>query len=108
MIYLELFLVAFVATFITELSGFMDSVKDWLGRWLGRPVRRLRPFDCSLCMTWWTCLAYAVGCGKLSVMTLAYVALLAMLARPMAELARAFVEVVLSLCRMWSDWIDID
>ena len=108
MIYLELFLVAFVATFITELSGFMDSVKDWRGRWLGRPVRRLRPFDCSLCMTWWTCLAYAFACGKLSVITLAYVAGLAMLARPLAELVRAVVEVVLSLCRMWSDWIDID
>lgn len=105
MIYWKLFLTAFVAVFVADLSGFMDSVKDLLGRWLGRPVRRLRPFDCPLCMTWWTCLAYVAVNGELSVIAVAYVAALAMLARPLAELARAVIEVVLSACRMLADLV---
>lgn len=105
MIYWKLFLVALVAVFVADLSGFMGSVKDWFSRWLGRPVKRLRPFDCPLCMTWWTCLAYAVGNGEISVAVVAYTAALAMLARPLAEFVRAVIEVLLSGCRMLADLV---
>lgn len=99
MIYFELFLAAFVAAFVSDLSGFMDSVKEFAGRRLGHPVRRLRPLDCPLCLSWWCCLAYALARGAVSVLTVAYIALLALMCRPLCELVRVAVEGMLAICR---------
>lgn len=79
MIYLKLLIMAVVVVFVVDLSGFVQSVKDWLSRWLDRKVTRLRPLDCSLCMTWWTGLIYAWILGAFSIQAVAYVALLAWL-----------------------------
>lgn len=100
MIYFDLFLVAFVAAYVSELSGFMDTLKDVVGRWLGRPVRRLRPLDCPLCLAWWCCLVYAVARGAVSVSTVAYIALLSLMCRPLCEIVRLALEGLLALCRL--------
>lgn len=82
-IYAELPLVAVVVVFIVDLSGFTDSWRTALARFLRvTAIRPLRPFDCSLCMTWWCCLAWAAIRGGLSLLTVTESALLAFASVP--------------------------
>lgn len=86
-IYAELALVAVVVVFIVDLSGFTGSWRGFLARVLGvRELRPLRPFDCSLCMTWWCCLGWAALRGSLSLPTVAASALLAFLSGPLGQI----------------------
>lgn len=49
---------------VIDISGIMDSIKTLLARWLNirSNVRiiRIKPFDCSLCMTHWASLIYII------------------------------------------------
>lgn len=66
-----------VVVFLIDFSGIVDTLKDALGKWLKVRITSLKPFDCSLCMTWW--------CGLLAILigrefTLGNILLVAMLA----------------------------
>ena len=74
-----------VVVFVVDLSGFTDAWLGWLSRWLGRTVRELKPFSCSLCMTWWTGIVYALVTGRFCIGIVAYVALMAFLSFPISE-----------------------
>ena len=70
-IYLELLLVSSVVVYVVDISGFTQSWKEGLASLLsGGRTNRLRwsgrPFSCSLCMTWWCCLAWALIRHQLS------------------------------------------
>lgn len=85
-IYAELPLVAVVVVFIVDLSGFTSSWRDALARFLKvASLRPLRPFDCSLCMTWWCCLAWAAIRGGFSLLTVTESALLSFLSVPICN-----------------------
>lgn len=82
-IFAELPLVAVVVVFIVDLSGFTNSWRTALARFLKvNALRPLRPFDCSLCMTWWCCLAWAAIRGQLTLLTVTESALLAFASVP--------------------------
>lgn len=84
-IYTDLLLLTLVVVWIVDLSGWTDTWLGWLSRWLGRSVRELKPFSCSLCMTWWTGIVYALCQRCLTIPLLAYIALLAFLSFPLSE-----------------------
>ena len=86
MVYVNLLALSAVIAYITEVSGIIDSLKYALGKWLGVTVSRLKPLDCSLCMTWWCGLIYIICAGECSIINLAYVALLSVLVRNIAEI----------------------
>lgn len=85
MVYVNLIALSAVIAYITEVSGIIDTLKYALGRWLGVTVSRLKPLDCSLCMTWWCGLIYIICVGECSVINIAVVALLSALAHNIAE-----------------------
>lgn len=92
-IYLQQFILSAVVVFIVDLSGFTDSWRDALARALHiRNLRPLKPFDCSLCMTWWTCLIYPLCTGDFSLLTLANAAALALLSQPLSAVMLFIVE----------------
>ena len=77
-IYLQQLLVALIAIYIVGVSGFTDSwralLERTLRRWSGNPaydLRRLPPFDCEKCATFWACLIYTAAKGEFSLPTLA-------------------------------------
>ena len=86
MIYLNLLLIAVIVVFVVDLSGFTDAWKNALARLFNaKTVKPLRPFDCSLCLTWWTCLIYALVTGAVSIPVIAYIALLSYLSLPLGQ-----------------------
>lgn len=97
MIYINLLLIALVVVFIVDLSTFTASWKRLLGRWLNIAVGTVRPFDCSLCMTWWVCIIYVLCVGAFSIPVLAYIALLAYMAYPIGQAMLLIRELVFKL-----------
>ena len=98
--FVDLLLVAAVTIYIVDLSGFTDTWRSALARRMHIPesnLRPLKPFDCSLCMTWWVCLIYALIEGQLSLPVIAYSALLSFLSVPIGQ-AMIFI-------REWLSWI---
>lgn len=93
-IYIQLLLVTVIVVYIVDLSGFTQSWKDYIGRLLHGKIGRVRPFDCSLCMTWWTCILYAWLSGELSLLILAYIAALSLLSIPVGQILMLIKETI--------------
>ena len=55
----DFILIAVICVAVIDLSGFVESI-DWgLQKWLGSSLYHLpKPFNCSLCMCFWSCLIY--------------------------------------------------
>lgn len=72
-----------IVCFVIDVSGFVQSMKRlYLRRFwkMKNPdISSLswKPFDCSLCSTWWSCLLYIIIAGRF---TLIYILVAAMLA----------------------------
>lgn len=77
---LVLFLIAVCAVIVVDLSGFVMEVKKAVWRWVWKDKRpyqefSAKPFDCSLCTTFWVSLGYLIisGTWTLPLMTLSLV-----------------------------------
>ena len=84
--YLDILLLSLVVIWIVDVSGFTQSWMNALSRWLNRQIRPVKPFACSLCMTWWTGLVYALITRNLSIPIVAFCALMAYLSFPISQL----------------------
>lgn len=74
----DIFSITIIVVFIVDLSGWTDTWKGWLHKWLRVPIGRARPFDCSLCTTWWAGCVYLLCVGKFTLPWLAAVSVFAM------------------------------
>lgn len=94
MIYIELILLSIVVVFVVDVSGVVDDVKGRLSKWLNVKVTSLKPFDCSMCMVWWSCLMHATIYGQLSLRTLVAVSMLALLSIRIGDLIRLVPDII--------------
>lgn len=82
---LNLFIISIIWVLILDLSGFALTIDKLLYKifYKGRAFRddaRFKPFDCSLCMTWWSCLIYLIVVQALTLPNIAFSLLFAWLA----------------------------
>lgn len=73
---------AVIVVVIVDLSGFTDSWKSGLKYLLTKgqfrsPEYSLKPFDCSLCLTFWSGLVYLLVTAQFSLFMLAYLLVVA-------------------------------
>ena len=79
---LNLFLISVIVVFIVDISGAVDSLKSGI-KWIltrgkmNSSDYRLKPLDCSLCMTFWSGLIYLLVTGEF---TLPYITVVCLLA----------------------------
>lgn len=102
MIYLKLFLLTIPIVYIIDLSGFIDSVKRFYHEFIiyikvaclsaGKEIWiinllfdrlpnnwrdvRIKPFDCSLCMTFWLLTGLSFFNGELTEYTFCFITML--------------------------------
>lgn len=79
----DIILATFIVVFIVDLSGIVDSIKEAIGRWLKVKVNRIKPLDCSLCMTFWVGLIVLLAEGEFSFPMVSLVCLCAYLTQPL-------------------------
>lgn len=65
MILLKLLTINLVLILVIDLSGFVPSLKRLISKWLTKDnletdSYRLKPFDCSYCMTFWCTMLYLI------------------------------------------------
>lgn len=92
--YLDLLYLTLIVVYIVDLSGFTESWKEALSKFLGGRVPRLKPFDCSLCMSWWSGIVYTLCTGTFSLGSLAYIAMLSLLTIPMVQAWQLVEDVI--------------
>lgn len=78
---LNLIFIQLIVVFIIDLSGFVDTMKSKISSLLTKgviksPDYRIRPFDCSLCMTFWCGLIYLLITHQFTLFFIAFVCLL--------------------------------
>lgn len=90
--FLDVVCIAVITVFIIDLSGVMDTIKRSVFKWLvkDRPYVdfKLKPFDCSLCMTHHICLLYALISGQFSLLMWMFICVVAFLTPQIKGLLR--------------------
>ena len=101
----DIILIALVVVFIVDLSGAVESLKNFI-KINGRTVKYLKPFDCSLCMTFWTGLFYLVCVGAFTLPNVAAVCLVALCTSIFKEFAVMCMEAIKAVIRVVYRLID--
>lgn len=102
----NLIFIAILAVFLCDLSGAVDSIKTALSRFIGKPVKKLPPLDCSLCMSWWLNLLYLLRVGEFTLGNITIVALISFATYPMAQMLILIRETLLAIIRIIQNQID--
>lgn len=81
---IDLILIQLIIVFIIDLSGAVESFKLFISKHLTKNKIvttnfSIKPFDCSLCSTWWIGLIYLLICHSFTIPYIALVALLSFL-----------------------------
>lgn len=104
---MELVFISFLIVYIIDLSGFIDNLKEFLWNRLYRvkynPNWRIKPFDCSLCTTWWVGLIYILFTG-FSFHRLLLIALLSFLTPQIKDLLLALQRVIQEIINWIWEW----
>lgn len=106
MIYTNLIFITILAVYVCDLSGVIESFKTALAHWVGRPVKKLPPFDCSLCMAWWANVIYLLCVGEFTLANITIVALLSFATSPIGQMLILMRETMLAIIRIIQNQID--
>lgn len=87
MIIVNLLLIAVIVCFVIDCSGVVYEIKKLISRILSKKFKllinsedlKLKPFDCSLCMIWWSGLIYLIVIQQFTLPYIAFVAFLALI-----------------------------
>lgn len=101
-------LIAFILVFIIDISGFITSLKKAISYLLtkGRIVKdnySLKPFDCSLCMTFWVGCIYYLVIGDFTLLNLAYICLCSFLTPSIKDILYSLQDILTKLLQKWTD-----
>lgn len=97
----DLFSILIISVLVIDISGFVYSLKVAIGKFLGISPNsfRIKPFDCSFCMTFWVSMIYLLVVGRFTLVNIAVVLLLCCLTTPLKNL-------VMSVRDKLTKWMD--
>ena len=97
----DLFSILIISVLVIDISGFVHSIKAAIGKYLGISPNsfRIKPFDCSFCMTFWISMIYLLVVGRFTLVNIAIVLLLCCLTTPLKNF-------VMSLMDKLTKWMD--
>ena len=97
----DLFSILIISVLVIDISGFVHSIKVAIGKYLGISPNsfRIKPFDCSFCMTFWVSMIYLLVVGRFTLVNIAVVLLLCCLTTPLKNL-------VMSVRDKLTKWMD--
>ena len=97
----DLFSILIISVIVIDISGFVHSIKAAIGKYLGISPNsfRIKPFDCSFCMTFWVSMIYLLVVGRFTLVNIAIVLLLCCLTTPLKNL-------VMSVRDKLTKWMD--
>lgn len=111
MLYVNLLMLSAIICYIIDISGVVDSLKYAIWRWLFNGKReyedfRLKPFDCSLCMCFWSGLIYLLITQSFTIWAVGYVCLLSHLSTEITAFLYTIKDGVKKLIILFNNLID--
>lgn len=99
---INLLWITVLVVFLIDLSGIVDSIKPVLWKWLYKglpynPEWRIKPWDCSLCSTWWLGIIYLLCTGLFTWFNLMLVGLLAFFTPVIKDLLIVVKELIIKV-----------
>ena len=107
--YLDLVLIALIWAFIIDYAGAVSSLAQRVAPLLRVKAidrEKLKPFSCSLCMTFWTGIAYLLIVGEMSLLNLGAVCVAAALTMPLYYALRLATDTLNAVISLLNKWID--
>lgn len=107
--YLDLLYIALIWAFVIDYARAVDGIAPLLARMLrvkAIDTAKLKPFSCSLCMTWWSGLAYLLIVDELTLFNLGAVCLAAALTLPLYYALRLVIGTASAIISRLQKWID--
>ena len=97
----DLFSILIISVLVIDISGFVHSIKVAIGKYLKISPNsfRIKPFDCSFCMTFWVSMIYLLVVGRFTLVNIAIVLLMCCLTTPLKNL-------IMSLIDKLTKWMD--
>lgn len=97
----DLFSILIISVIVIDISGFVHSIKAAIGKYLKISPNsfRIKPFDCSFCMTFWVSMIYLLAVGRFTLVNIAVVLLLCCLTTPLKNL-------IMSVRDKLTKWMD--
>lgn len=97
----DLFCITVIVCFIVDISGVVDSIKGAIVRFItGSKLPfnfSIKPFDCSLCMSWWCGLIYLLAYGHFNLRSIVAVAMFAVAADTITSLILLVRDIIGSI-----------
>ena len=97
-ILINILLISFIVVFIVDISGIVDTIKYWIWK---KYVKygdyhnlQLKPFSCSLCMTWWVNIIYIIAIGEFTIPYIAFITLCSLLSSKIADFEQFIADAV--------------
>jgi len=108
---IDLLIIAFIVVFIIDVSGAIDSLKSAL-KWVFTKGKlkgsdyRLKPFDCSLCSTFWIGLIYLLVTRKFTLPFIGFVCLLSTFSGLIKSTILLLEDIITKIIQLIYKWID--
>lgn len=101
---LNLLLIAFIAVFIIDYSGFIEEMDKVLTKILKSrvPLHIPKPFSCSLCTTFWAGIIYLLCTGAFNIISLSYLGMVCIVTPEILSI----IYFVKDLINKFFDWIE--
>ena len=102
---INLIFINIAIVFLVDQSGFINEFKSWLKKVLTKgkmsdPSYSLKPFDCSLCMTFWISLIYLLVFGLFSIESFMLICLSSWLTQFTNDIFNIIKELWIKLTRL--------
>lgn len=90
---LNIFLIAVIVVIVVDITDFVDNIKKLISSLLtnGRIKSNnysIKPIDCSLCLSFWLSLIYLIIIKQVSLFTITYTLLIAILTPNIQDVIR--------------------
>ena len=83
MTYIHILLIGAIWVFILDISGAWEEMTSMISGWItGGAIKKpimIKPFSCSLCMTFWTMILYLLIAHRMTIFTFSFGCLVAFL-----------------------------
>ena len=101
---LNLLIITAIICFIVDISGITDTFKHFLWKKFVKVgdyhQLSIKPFECSLCMTWWLTLLYIILTHHFTIPYIGCCAMLSLLSSNISDLLRWIKDLLVTLTNL--------
>lgn len=110
--YIILLLLTIATVIVVDLTDFVDSVKKAIWKWVWKEQREykdfpFKPFDCSLCSSWWIGLIFLIFSGTITLPLVVYQLFLSYMTPILKDFIQMVKDIAIRVLDMLYTYLDL-